>query len=215
MQMYKVYLHFKNNLTIKNSEYCYIYLNYLVLLLRIIDMRNYCIVLLLVLSATVTQAQSTFQRIDNFIIKENLTSNGKIAIVAVDSSDVALDYINGTFKFTINGFEQSLAFHDGVAVPSHPIENSTFVYFKHKNQDKTTGKLYFLYKKENKITPIKINGLLLLIIPAVILMIAYAAKRLFMTFIILALVYGYFSYSKGLSVSQILESAFQAVKNLI
>ncbi|MGN0003258.1 MAG: hypothetical protein ACI35V_07475 [Sphingobacterium composti] len=177
-------------------------------------MRNYYIVLLLILSTAVVKAQATFQRIDNFVIKENLTSNGKIAIVAVDSADAALDYINGTFKFTINGFEQSLAFHDGVAVPSHAIESSTFVYFKHKNQEKTTGKLYFLYKKENKITPLKINGLLLLIIPALILLVAYAAKRLLITFIILAIVYGYFSYSKGLSVTQILESAFQVMKNL-
>jgi len=178
-------------------------------------MRNYCILLFLIFSAAVANAQSTFQRIDNFVIKENLTSNGKVAIIAVDSADVALDYINGTFKFIINGFEQSLAFHDGVAVPSHAIESSTFVYFKHKNQDKTTGKLYFLYKKDNKITPVKINGLLLLIIPALILLIAYAAKRLLVTFIILGIVYGYFSYSKGLSVTQVLESAFQILKNLI
>jgi hypothetical protein len=178
-------------------------------------MRNYFLLLLLILSTASVHAQSTFQRIDNFVIKENLTSNGKVAIIAVDSTDVALDQINGTFKFTINGFEQSLAFHDGVAVPSHAIESSTFVYFKHKNQEKTTGKLYFLYKKDNKITPVKINGLLLLIIPALILLIAFAAKRLLMTVIILGIIYAYFSYSKGLSLTQVLESAFQVLKNLI
>ena len=160
-------------------------------------------------------AQSNIQRIDNFIIKENLTANGKIAIIAVDSLEKADDRINGTFKFSINGFEQSLAFHQGVAVPSHPIDGSTFVYFKHKNADKSPGKLYFLYKKDDKISPIKINGLLLLIIPAFILLIAYAAKRFLTTFIILAIVYGYFSYSKGLSLSKILESAYEIIKNFI
>lgn len=179
------------------------------------NMKNLFIILISLFSTVCAFAQSDIQRIDNFTIKENLTSNGKVAIIAVDSADVAQDNINGTFKFTINGFEQTLAFHNGVAVPSHPIESSTFVYFKHKNQEKTTGKLYFLYKKENKISPIKINGLLLLIIPAIILLIAYAAKRLLTTFIILAIVYGYFSYSKGLSISQLLESAFQVIKNLI
>lgn len=178
-------------------------------------MRNFLITSVLFFISIVSYAQSTSQRIDNFIIKENLTSNGKVAIIAVDSADVAQDYIHGTFKFTINGFEQSLAFNQGVAVPSHPIESSTFVFFKHKNQEKTTGKLYFLYKKDNKITPVKINGLLLLIIPAVILLLAYTAKRLFSTFIILAIIYAYFSFSKGLSVSQILESAFHVLKNLI
>lgn len=178
-------------------------------------MKNYYLIFFLIVSSIVAKAQSSYQRIDNFVIKENLTANGKVAIVAVDSADIAQDHVKGTFKFTINGFEQSLSFHDGVAVPSHPIESSTFVFFKHKNQEKSTGKLYFLYKKENKITPIKINGLLLLIIPAVILLIAYTAKRLFSTFIILAIIYGYFAFSKGLSISQLLESAMHILKNLI
>jgi len=160
-------------------------------------------------------AQSSTQRIDDFMIKENLTANGKIAIIAIDSLEKAEDHINGIFKFTINGFEQTLNFHDGVAVPSQPIEKSTFVYFKHKNQEKSNGKLYFLYKKDNNITPIKINGLLLIIIPALILLIAYAAKRLLSTFIVLAIIYGYFSLSKGLSISQILESAFEILGKLI
>lgn len=162
-----------------------------------------------------SHAQSNILRIDNFIVKENITSNGKVAIVAVDSAENADERINGTFKFSINSFEQSLEFHDGVGVPSHAIDGSTFVYFKHKNIEKSTGKLYFLYKKDNNITPVKINGLLLLIIPAVLLLIAYAFKKLLTTFIVLAIVYGYFSFSKGLSLSQILESAMEVVKNLI
>ncbi len=159
-------------------------------------------------------AENNKQRINNFIIKEHITSNGKVAIIAVDSLENALDHINGVFKFTINGFEQTLDFNDGVGVPSQPIEKSTFVYFKHKNQDKSTGKLYFLYKKDNDITPVKINGLLLIIIPALILLMAYAAKKLLSTFIVLAIIYGYFSFSKGLSVSQIIESALEIIGKL-
>lgn len=158
-------------------------------------------------------SQSGPQYIDNFIVKENLTANGKVAIIAVDSSERANEAIDGTFKFSINGFEQHLAFHQGVGVPSHPIDGSTFAYFKHKNQNGSTGKLYFLYKKDNKITPVKINGLLLLIIPALLLLVAYAFKRLLTTFVVLALIYGYFSFSKGLSISQILESAIDVLKS--
>lgn len=159
-------------------------------------------------------ASGQYQRIDNFIIKENLTSNGKIAIIAVDSAENADETINGTFKFNINGFEQSLAFHDGVAVPAHPIESSTFAYFKHKNSAKTTGRLYFLYKKDKNITPVKINGLLLLAIPALLLLIAYAFKRFLVTFVLLAIAFGYFSFSKGLSPSQIFESAYHTIIGL-
>lgn len=178
-------------------------------------MKIFFTTIILLFSTILTQANSIYQRIDNFSIKENLTSNGKIAIIATDSSDIAQDYINGTFKFAINGFEQELKFNQGVAVPAHAIEGSTFVFFKHKNQEKTTAKLYFIYKKENKITPIKINGLLLLIIPAIIILVAYIAKRLIIVLIILALVYAYFSYSNGLSISQILETAFHSIENLV
>jgi hypothetical protein len=171
--------------------------------------KPYYLIYLLLLLPTIAWGQ--YQRIDNFLVKENLTANGKIAIVAVDSVEHADENINGTFKFNINGFEQSLAFHDGVAVPPHPIENSTFVYFKHKNIQKTTGKLYFLYKKDNEITPIKINGLLLLLIPTVLLLIAYALKRFLVVFILLAVAYGYFSFSKGLSPMQILESSYHTI----
>jgi len=158
-------------------------------------------------------ASGQYQRIQQFVVKENLTANGKIAIIAVDSVENADESINGTFKFTINGFEQKLDFHEGVAVPSHPIDGSTFVYFKHKNQEGSVGKLYFLYNKDNKITPIKINGMLLLIIPALILLIAYTFKRFLSTFVVLAVIYAYFSYSKGLSMIQLLESAYQTLKN--
>ncbi|WP_164110789.1 MULTISPECIES: hypothetical protein [Sphingobacterium] len=176
-------------------------------------MRTLLFFFTLIYSSVHAYAQTTPQYIDNFIVKENLTANGKVAIVAVDSNDIANEAINGTFKFSINGFEQNLPFHQGVGVPSHPIDGSTFAYFKHKNQNGSSGKLYFLYKKENNITPIKINGLLLLIIPAVALLIAYAFKRLLTTFVVLALVYGYFSFSKGLSISQIMESAFEVLKS--
>ncbi len=160
-------------------------------------------------------ASGQYQRIDNFVVKENLTSNGKIAIIAVDSAENADESINGTFKFSINSFEQSLSFHQGVAVPSHPIDGSTFVYFKHKNQEGTVGRLYFLYKKDREITPVKINGVLLIAIPLLILLIGYVFKRFLTTFVVIALVYGYFSYSKGLSMIQVLESAYQTIKNFI
>ena len=156
-----------------------------------------------------------YQVIENFIVKENLTSNGKVAIISVDSAENVNENINGTFKFSINSFEQSLTFHDGVAVPSHPIDGSTFALFKHKNQHTSINKLYFLYKTDKEITPIKISGLLLLLIPGALLLIAYMLKRFLTTLVVLVLVYGYFSYSKGLSIIQVLESAYHSVKNFI
>lgn len=212
--MYKVYLHLKNFLHLKNML-TNNYLNYLANIASRLNMKAAILTIICLVLSWTTHAQKTRLIINNFDVKESLTGNSKIAIIATDSLNNPIEKIGGTFKFTINGFEQNLIFHQGVAVTDDPIDGSTFVYFKHKNQEKSTGKLYFLYKKGKEITPIKINGLLLIIIPAIILFIAYAMKRFISTFIILALVYGYFSFSKGLSISQIIESALEVVKKIL
>ena len=162
---------------------------------------------------TTMASQAAPQYISNFIVKENLTQNGKLAIIAVDSLDNPMERINGTYLFSINGFEQQLAFHDGIAVVKHPLESSTFVFFKHKNQENSVGKLYYIYKSNESLKPIKIYGMLLLIIPALLLLIGYTFKRLLSTIVVLAIIYAYFNYSKGLDLSKVFESAFMALKN--
>lgn len=163
---------------------------------------------------SVASAQGQQLRIDNFTVKENLTQNSKLAIIALDSAEQPLERINGTFVFNLNGFQQDLQFHDGVAVVQQPVESSTFVFFKHKNQEKTVSKLYYIHKKESELKPFKINGLLLLLIPLAILLVAYMFRRFLVTFFILALVYAYFHFSKGLDFSNIMESILDALKNL-
>lgn len=167
----------------------------------------------ILMSVTTIQAQP--QRIDNFTIKENLTQNGKLAIIALDSAEQPLERINGTFVFNLNGFQQNIRFHDGVGVVQDPLESTTFVFFKHKNQVNTVSKLYYIHKKDNELKPFKINSLLLLLVPLSILLIAYIFKRFLATFLILALVYAYFHYSKGLDLSNMLESIVDALKDLL
>ncbi len=164
---------------------------------------------------SVASAQAQPQRIDNFIVKENLTQNSKLAIIALDSAEQPLERIDGTFVFNLNGFQQDLRFHDGVAVVQQPVESSTFVFFKHKNQEKTVSKLYYIHKKNSELKPFKINGLLLLFLPLAILLIAYLFRRFLVTFVVLALVYAYFHFSKGLDFSNIMESILDALKSLI
>ena len=121
--------------------------------------------------------------------------------------------IQGSYAFTINGFKQDLQFTDGVAVTANPIESSTFVFFKHVEGTKEIGKLYFLRVTEKGISPYKISGFLLIIIPLLILYIAYKFKRFLITLLVLALVYLYLNYSKGLDVKQLIESSILGLKN--
>lgn len=164
---------------------------------------------------SVASAQAQPLRIDNFIVKENLTQNSKLAIIALDSTEQPLERINGTFVFNLNGFQQSLQFHDGVAVVQQPVESSTFVFFKHKNQENTVSKLYYIHKKDTELKPFKINGLLLFLIPVVILLIAYLFRKFLVTFVVLAVLYAYFHFSKGLDFSTIMESILDTLKGLI
>ncbi|MGO1244801.1 MAG: hypothetical protein ACTJHT_06355 [Sphingobacterium sp.] len=166
-----------------------------------------------IVSIVFCQAQP--QRIDEFIVKENLTQNGKLAIIALDSMARPQEYINGTFAFSLNGFQQQLNFHDGIAVIQQPLESSTFVFFKHENQEKSIGQLYFVHKSDSELKPFKIHGLLLLIIPTLILLIAYFFKRFIATLLILGLIYAYVHYAKGLDFSQIIESIFHSLHSFI
>ncbi|MFD2595888.1 hypothetical protein [Sphingobacterium griseoflavum] len=177
-------------------------------------MKHIRYIILISLAATMV-AKAQPQRIANFIVKENLTQNGKLAIIAIDSAEQPLENINGTFVFELNGFQQDLSFHDGIAVVKHPLASSTFVFFKHKNQDDSIGKLYYIHKSEQALKPFKISGLLLLFIPASLLFIGYLFKRFLTVLVVLAIVYVYFNYSKGLDLSKIIESIFTAIKGLI
>jgi len=160
-------------------------------------------------------AQAQPQHIGNFVVKENLTQNGKLAIIAVDSAEQPLESINGTFVFNLNGFEQDLSFHDGVAVIKHPLASSTFVFFKHKNQESSVGKLYYIHKSDQALKPFKISGLLLLIIPGALLLVGYLFKRFLTVLVILAIIYGYFHYSKGLDLGKIIETIFAGIKGFL
>lgn len=151
----------------------------------------------------------------DFDVKENLSQNGKLAIIAVDTAAKTNNNIQGSYAFTINGFKQDLQFTDGVAVTANPIESSTFVFFKHVEGTKELGKLYFLRVTEKGISPYKISGFLLIIIPLLILYIAYKFKRFLITLLVLALVYLYLNYSKGLDVKQLIESSILGLKELI
>ena len=64
------------------------------------------IICLLALSAVTAFADTV--TIDHFAIKENPFAKDEIAIVAVDTAHNVLEKVNGTFAFTVNGFQEEL-----------------------------------------------------------------------------------------------------------
>lgn len=159
--------------------------------------------------------QKEEMQINNFIIKETLTKNNKLAILACDSTERPLDYINGTFQFTINGFKSALKFNDGVAITPNEIENSTFVYLQHKNSSGTHSNLFYVFKKEDGLKIYKISWLLLLLIPIALFTLVMLFKRFLWLAIILLIVYFYFNSQKGLNLGSFLEIIIEGIKNIL
>lgn len=151
--------------------------------------------------------------LDNFIVKENLIKNNKLAIIACDSLENPTDKLNGTFMFVINGFKQQLNFSEGVAISPQEIDKSSFVFLKHKNEHGTHSKLYYVMKNDGGLKTIKINWVFLLLIPLAIIFIATIYKRLILLAIIALLAFAYFNYNKGLSFEGLFETIAAGVKS--
>lgn len=165
---------------------------------------------------TAVNAQPAYEQgIRDFIVKENLTQNGKLAIIATDSAGMAEEGINGTFKFVINGFDHELRFHDGVGVAPNTINASAFVFIKHANQFGSNGKLYYVIKSEKGLNPVGISWYYLILIPLVIILIGYLFKRLLIVAIIAVVGLFIYNYSKGLDLQNLMETIVHGLRGWI
>lgn len=168
--------------------------------------------LLTTLLVSFVYAQSA--SIQNFIIKEHLLKNSKLAIIAADSLNNPNEAIQGDYAFSVSGFSQTLKFNDGVAVLALPIEKSTFVYIKHTNDLGSHSKLAYIYKKENNLTPFVVSGWWLIAIPIILIVLSFLFRKFLIFAIIIFLCYVYFSYSNGISMGTFFETFFDSLKGL-
>lgn len=175
-------------------------------------MKSIYFALLLLLISGASFAQDA--DINNFIVKESLLKNSKLAIIAADSLDQPMESINGLYTFTISGFTQSLKFNDGVAILPMQLDKSAFVYVKHQNDKGTHSKLLYVYKKEGSLNPFTINSMWLVIFPLLLIFIAFAFRKLIIFVVILLLVFIYFNHSNGLNLSTFFETIFDGLKKV-
>jgi hypothetical protein len=152
--------------------------------------------------------------LNNFVIKENLLKNNKIAIIAADENENPIETLNGTFQFSFNGFVQELKFNDGVAVAQQPIDKSTFLYLRHKNESGTHGKLYYIYKKGDDLNPIKINWVFLLAVPLAIIIIASMFRKFIIIGGIALMALLIFNSKNGLRLPTFFDTIFDGLKDL-
>jgi len=116
--------------------------------------------------------------IKHFTVKENPFAKNELAIVAVDTGNNVLENVNGLFAFTVNGFQESLRFDKGTAFYRHKLDKSSFIYVKHVNDSGTHSILYYVYKSDDKLTPIHISWIVLLAIPILLVVLGSCSKSL-------------------------------------
>jgi len=184
------------------------------------NFRSIFIVLFLVITGNQVYSQSELTMgkevsLNNFIVKEDLLNNNKIAIIAADSLDRPMENLSGTFQFSINGFGQELKFNNGVAVSAQPIDKSTFIYLRHENESGTHGKLYYVIKKGDYINPIKISWWVLVIVPMILIILATLFRKFILIAGILLVFMFYYNSSNGLKLSTFFETVLDGLKNLI
>ncbi|RZL21478.1 MAG: hypothetical protein EOO96_24280 [Pedobacter sp.] len=163
----------------------------------------------------VSSASAQTADINNFLVKESLLKNSKLAIIAADSLENPIEKINGSYSFSVSGFTQQLTFNDGVAILPLQVDKSTFVYIKHQNDKGTHSKLLYVYKKEGNLNPFTISRIFLIIIPLVLVVLAFAFKKFLYVAVVLFVIFLVFSYSNGLDISTFFETTFDYLKNLV
>lgn len=150
--------------------------------------------------------------IKNFILINDLENTNGVSIAVADSLNRPLYNFNGTYNFSINGFNQTLMFKDGIAESNINIEKSIFLYVKHENIEDSVSKLYYIFKKSSGINPISISWYILIAIPAGLILIGYMFRKLIGIVIFCMGVYLYFNHSKGLSIGTFMDSIFDGLK---
>ncbi|MFD0792548.1 hypothetical protein ACFQZX_02905 [Mucilaginibacter litoreus] len=152
--------------------------------------------------------------INQFVVKENPFAKDEIAIVAVDTAGNIKEGISGVFTFSVNGFTEALKFDKGTAFYRHKIEKSSFVYVRHSNDAGTHSILYYVYRHDSKLSPIKISWMLLVAIPVALVLLGYMFKRFIIIAIIIFCIFLYFNHSNGLSIPTFFQSIIDGLKGI-
>lgn len=175
-------------------------------------MKRIYLLILLALACSASFAQNV--EVNHFIVRESLLKNSKLAIIATDSLENPRETINGTYTFTVSGFTQELKFNDGIAILPLQLERSSFVYIKHQNDSGTHSKLLYVYKKDGTLNPYAISSFWLVLFPAIIVFLAFAFRKFIIVAVIILLIFIYFNYSNGLSISTFFETIFDGLKSV-
>jgi len=169
---------------------------------------------IIIASAAYSYADTITMAINHFVIKENPFAKDEVAIIATDSLGTIRENVNGMFNFTVNGLEDTLKFEKGTAFYRHKLQRSTFLYVRHQNDSGTHSILYYVYRTDDKLTPVHIPWYMLLAIPCALVLLAYMFKRFIIIAIIIFAIFVFFNYHSGLTLPTFFDSIVDGLKNM-
>lgn len=152
--------------------------------------------------------------INHFVIKENPFAKDEIAVIATDTAGNIQEKVNGIFAFNLNGFSEQLTFDKGTAFYRHKIDKSAFLYIRHQNDNGTHSMLYYVYRHDSKLSPVKISWMVLIGIPLALILLGYLFKRFIIIALIIFCIFLYFNHSNGLNISTFFQSIVDGLKGL-
>jgi hypothetical protein len=175
-------------------------------------MKKLALIFLLIFSSAFVYADTV--TVNHFEVKNNPFAENEIAIVATDTTGHIMENVSGHFAFSVNGFDENLKFKNGTAFYRHKFPKSGFIYVKHENDNGTHATLYYVYKMSDKLVPIHISWIVLLIIPVTLIVVAYMFRKLIIVAVIILIVYIWFNYHNGLGAGTFFESIIDGLKSL-
>ena len=152
--------------------------------------------------------------INHFVIKENPFAKDEVAIIATDTAGIIQEGVNGLFTFALNGFTEQLKFDKGTAFYRHKIEKSAFIYARHENDQGTHSMLYYIYRHDSKLSPVKISWIVLIGIPLGLILLGYLFKRFIIIALIIFCIFLYFNHSNGLSIPTFFQSVIDGLRGI-
>ncbi|TWR29389.1 hypothetical protein FPZ43_10580 [Mucilaginibacter pallidiroseus] len=169
-----------------------------------------CIILLAAFGASFADTVS----INHFVVKENPFAKDEVAIIATDTAGNIQENVSGIFTFAINGFTEKMTFDKGTAFYRHKLDKSAFIYARHQNDSGTHSMLYYIYRHDSRLTPVKISWILLISIPLGLVLLGYLFKRFIIIAIIVFCLFMYFTHNNGLAVGTFFQSIIDGLKGM-
>lgn len=162
---------------------------------------SYFLLLILFVAALTGSFQASAKEpIHDYRLSPALFENNSIHIQAIDETGNEDSRIKGHYPFIVNGFEKRLLFIDGKAAYPDNLKGSAFLYMKYENPEKPVPRLFFVYRSDAGLVPVKISLFWLLAIPLGLVVLSFLFRRLIIIAVILIVLF--FVFNKGLSVSR-------------